>query len=159
MNETDNRVLATILLLFGFPILLVGLFTTVGVQGLSVVEECLPVDVFKAVFEAGECQYSLRSRAIATVIGGGLVLTGVARLTESPQGSVSEDEREMNPEIPKPASPAAIDQPVASSDGAVSSLGGRAEKLVQLADLHARGMLTDEEFLAAKSLLPPTSPS
>jgi hypothetical protein len=61
---------------------------------------------------------------------------------DTPSSPPEQDESSVEPELSSPAKPQEPGLPVSPVDG-----------LVQLAELHARGALTDEEFAAAKARL------
>ena len=87
----------------------------------------------------------------AAAVGGGAYMAGrhvARRQAEQEQYSQEQDDRISNLEAQQPNQQAPAPAP-ASSSGSSEML----DQLNQLADLHQRGVLTDDEFAAAKAKL------
>lgn len=90
----------------------------------------------------------------AAAVGGGAYLAGksVARR----QGEQAQLEEEQNARIGDLEQQAAYQQPAPDQDApapAPAASSSMTDQLNQLAELHQRGVLTDEEFTAAKAKL------
>ncbi len=89
----------------------------------------------------------------AAVVGGGAYAVGKStarRSAEQGQAENEQDERLDNLEQQAPAAPAAQDAPTSLAPAAAPSMP---DQLTQLAALHEKGALTDDEFAAAKAKL------
>jgi len=78
---------------------------------------------------------------------GGIAYTASRRGAMAGQQQAEEQEEPAPPEAYAPPPPAPEEAPPAAADSADASI----ERLEQLAKLHESGVLTDEEFAAAKA--------
>lgn len=90
----------------------------------------------------------------AAAVGGGAYLAGKSAARR--QGEQAQLEEEQNARIGDLEQQAAYQQPAPDQDApapAPAASSSMTDQLNQLAELHQRGVLTDEEFTAAKAKL------
>jgi len=86
----------------------------------------------------------------AAVVGGGAYVAGKKVAQRSAEQGQQENEQDERLATPEDQAPATTDPPAQDAPAAASSMP---DQLNQLADLHERGALTDDEFVTAKARL------
>jgi hypothetical protein len=86
----------------------------------------------------------------AAVVGGGAYVAGKRVAQRSAEQGQQENEQDERLATPEDQAPATTDPPAQDAPAAAPSMP---DQLNQLADLHEKGALTDDEFATAKARL------